>query len=66
MKSLQSAGDEVSEGDIGRSEEKGNTSSHTHSDTGTANNVSFSLCREVSWSLRGTFYIVCGKLELGF
>ena len=61
-----SAGDEVSKGSTGRSEEEGNTSSHTHPDTGTANNVSFSLCREVSWSLRGTFYIVCGKLGLGF
>ena len=50
MKSLQSAGDEVSKGDIGRSEEEGNTSSHAHSDTGTADNVSFSLCRKLDCS----------------
>ena len=50
MTSFQFAGDEVSEGNAGCSEEKRNTSSHTHSDTGTADNVSFSPC---SWSLRG-------------
>ena len=49
--SFQSAGDEVSEGNTGCSEEERNTSSHAHSDTGTADNVSFSPC---SWSLRGT------------
>lgn len=50
MTSFQFAGDEVSEGNAGCSEEERNTSSHTHSDTGTADNVSLSPC---SWFLRG-------------